>query len=89
MEEAGGDLSAFAAMIPIMLQRFPAWTAYLDEVSQAAPAGPPISENIPDLEAVSDQLHQTDFVADALLALAAHFPTWLGWLRPVIAALGT
>ena len=52
LEDAAGDLVAFAAAIHLHLQRFPEWIAYLRDTEEAAPEGPPVAVSGPQLRVI-------------------------------------
>jgi Leucine-rich repeat (LRR) protein len=66
LEDAAGDLVAFAAAIHLHLQRFPEWIAYLRDTEEAAPEGPPVAVSGPQLRVILAVLTGAEDVDPAL-----------------------
>ncbi len=66
MDDAAGDLRAFAAAIDSHLQRFPEWVAYLHDDLVETAATPPLWTVTDDLRDLSQAFQDTDFIADDL-----------------------
>ena len=66
LEDAAGDLVAFAAAIHLHLQRFPEWIAYLRDTEEAAPEGPPVAVSGPQLRVILAVMTGSEDVDPAL-----------------------
>jgi hypothetical protein len=66
LEDAAGDLVAFAAAIELHLQLFPEWVAYLADTEAAAPEGPPLAASLPQLRVIVRVMEQAEDVDPAL-----------------------
>lgn len=68
MDDAVGDVIAFAAAIETHLQRFPDWVEYLRDGMGEAEAEPPLDSTTPEIDSLSQALKDAAFVAPEIPA---------------------
>lgn len=65
-ETDAAELREFAAALSLFLERFPAWRAYRDEAAPPRAEPPRIEEVIPEIEAITAELRESDAIDPAI-----------------------